>query len=295
MEGRASDLEEFVTKMRKGEMGGEDLAKMVAAGTLSKSERRLIARKSRKPELTPRQKLRQEIKAKKAVPRGKLNKDERRQKFSAVDEVEQKRLKEEANFTICLGCRKRGHFLKDCPKAIRAAEDVAAVVDGICFNCGGADHRLQDCKKPRDRSGKLPFASCFICKLKGHIARDCDSNANGLYPQGGCCHICLQKTHLARDCPERTEEMRAEWALRREQQRQAEEDQRLGPRVKGISQQEKDGGGDDLADDFGDGGGDDGDEDEEGGGAGKGKRKRKDDGGDGKKQKKRSHKDKKRS
>lgn len=261
MEGeRATDLSDMISKFRKGELNGENLSKMVAAGTLSKSERRFIAKKASKPEPTPRQLLRQEVKAKKALPRGKLSKDQRRDKFSSVDEKEQARLKDEANFTICLGCRKRGHFLKDCPKATVAASAVAAVVDGICFNCGESDHTLKDCKKPRDRHGKLPFASCFICKRKGHIARDCDQNANGLYPQGGCCHICLQKTHLAKDCPERTEELKEEWARKREAQRQADEDKLLGPRVKGLV----DGaGGDDM--EFEGGSEDEGDDQDSGG------------------------------
>jgi len=288
MDGRASDLEEFITKVRKGELGGEALANMVKAGTLSKSERRLITRKASKPELTPRQQLRQEIKAKKAIPRGKLSAEERRERFRKLDEVEEQRLKDKANFTVCLGCRKRGHLLKDCPKANPAAQAVAAAADGVCFNCGSSDHALRDCKKPRDRNGKLPFAFCFICKQKGHIARDCDNNANGLYPQGGCCHVCLQKTHLAKDCPERTEEMKEEWARRRELQRQAEEDQKLGPRVKGISVGDKTTGDDDIGDDFEGAREEDNDDDES---RDKKKKKRKDRDGE-KGQRKRSEKKK---
>ena len=250
-------MTDFVSKVRRGTLTGEALSKMVDKGTLSKSERRWIQKKAAKkepPPLTPRQLLRKEIKAKKAQPRGKLSKEARNAKFSNVDETERARLKDEANFTICLGCRKRGHFLKDCPKLVVAAVPdgggssggaPAAAVDGICFNCGKSDHILKDCKRPRDRSGKLPFASCFICRRTGHIARDCDQNPNGLYPQGGCCHICLQKTHLVRDCPERTEEMRDEWARRRAEQQQQEEDRELGPRVKGLTASDC-GGGDDV-------------------------------------------------
>lgn len=252
---RALDLADLVVKVRSGELTGEALGKMVVNGTLSKSERRHIQRKAAKPELTARQLLRQEIKAKKALPRGKLSKEERNAKFSSVDETERERLKEEANFTICLGCRKRGHFLKDCPKLGQEAETAVATrgaVDGICFNCGQTDHILKNCPRPRDRNGKLPFAMCFICHRKGHISRDCDQNANGLYPQGGCCHICLQKTHLVRDCPERTEEMKEEWARKRAEQAQEDEDRELGPRVRGLVAGEDGpvGGGDDV-DDFG--------------------------------------------
>ena len=268
---RAGDLEEMIGKVRGGALKGTDLSRMVSEGLLSKSERRLITRKAGKPELTARQKLRQEIKAKKAQPRGKLSLEERKARFSKVDETEAQRAKEKANFTVCLGCRKRGHFLKDCPKAAVAV--VEATAKEVCFNCGSEEHTLKDCPKPRDRrSGALPFALCFICKQRGHLARDCPQNANGLYPLGGCCHICLQKTHLAKDCPERTEELKAEWAKRRETERQAEEDKMLGPRVKGLVEEEG-GGGDDLDDDgFG---GNDGDGDDAGEGTGS-KRKKKD-------------------
>lgn len=29
------------------------------------------------------------------------------------------------------------------------------------------------------------FATCFICKEQGHIAKQCPDNQRGLYPKGG--------------------------------------------------------------------------------------------------------------
>ena len=73
-------------------------------------------------ELTERQKLRQEIKAKKSLP--KLSAEDRRQKY--VGDVDANREKEREQFVVCLGCRKRGHSLKNCPNAMEKM---------ICFNC----------------------------------------------------------------------------------------------------------------------------------------------------------------
>jgi zinc finger CCHC domain-containing protein 9 len=229
-----ADIGELVQKLRSGEITGSTLADLTKDGKLSKSDRRKIVKLSQKDDkqLTERQKLRLAVKEKKALPR--LSKDDRKRKFGK--DVDSEREKEEANFTICLGCRKRGHFVKDCPRlAIAPQEILQAQGPEVCFNCGSADHTLKTCPKPRDNGrGTLKFANCFICKKVGHIARDCPENPNGLYPNGGCCHICLQKTHLVRDCPERTEEDKQMAQLRR----QAAEDAEKGVRVKGLTAQE---------------------------------------------------------
>lgn len=258
-----ADIEKLADSYRSGALSGQALADMVTAGTLTKQERRKVVRTSSKPanngELTERQKLRLAVKEKKALP--KISKDERRQKFLnvLVEQKEQEREKDAANFTTCLGCRKRGHFLKDCPKNGQVAND-EPVVD-ICFNCGETGHALRHCGKPRRRDGNLPFASCFICKRKGHISKDCPENPNGLYPKGGCCHICLQKTHLVRDCPERTEEDRLNFAANKQRLLDDEEDRTKGPRIGSVVS--GGGGGDDEIDygAGGDGDNDDGDDD----------------------------------
>ena len=243
-------MEEFdrlVASFRSGEVTGKELAAMVESGKISKTERRKIVKKSCRPvkvevPLTERQILRLAVKEKKNMPR--LSKDDRRTKFtsSLALEKDKERESEAANFTICLGCRKRGHFLKDCPKVNRNA--LADNVVDMCFNCGLSGHALRHCMKPKNKDGSLPFANCFICMKQGHISKDCPENPNGLYPKGGCCHICLQKTHLVRDCPERTEEDRLLHASKKQREAQEAEDISQGPRVGAIISDS--GGGDDM-------------------------------------------------
>ncbi len=200
-----ADLEKIARQLKLGIIGGSDLKNKVENNEISKGDRRkivkLVERWTKVENLTPRQQQRLAVKEKKKLP--KLTREERRQRFQK--DLDREREQEQANFTICLGCRKRGHFVKDCPKR-QMAEMQADQCSQICFNCGCVAHTLKNCPLPRDSTGKLPFAKCFICKESGHISRDCPENANGLYPKGGCCHICYQKTHLAKDCPDRKEE-----------------------------------------------------------------------------------------
>lgn len=242
-----AEVDRLVESLRSGEVTGKDLAAMVDSGLISKTDRRKIVKKSSRPvkivvPLTERQILRLAVKEKKNMPR--LSKDDRRTKFtsSLALEKDKERESEAANFTICLGCRKRGHFLKDCPKVNRNA--LADNVVDMCFNCGLSGHALRHCSKPKSRDGSLPFAKCFICMKLGHISKDCPENPNGLYPNGGCCHICLQKTHLVRDCPERTEEDKLLHASKKQREAQEAEDISQGPRVGAIMSDS--GGGDDM-------------------------------------------------
>jgi hypothetical protein len=213
-----ASVEDLARQYRDGSIEGKELASMVERGELSKSDRRKIVKLSSKettvPTLTPRQQLRLETKEKKTRP--KLSKEERKKKYKDAEIIEE-RDAIKAKFTVCLGCRKRGHLLKNCPDAKKEV--------GICFNCGSSGHALRACPLPRTKI--LKFAKCFVCSGSGHISRDCPENANGLYPQGGCCHICLQKTHLVRDCPLRTEEEAAKYRKRKIDA----EDDLLGPRI----------------------------------------------------------------
>lgn len=95
---------------------------------------------------------------------------------------------------VCLGCRKVGHIVKDCP------EKGSNYAKSICFNCGESSHSLRDCPQPR-KGSSLPFASCFVCNEKGHLASACPKNKDrGVFPKGGACLRCGSTAHLAINC-----------------------------------------------------------------------------------------------
>lgn len=244
-----ADLEKIARQLKLGMISGSDLRSKVDNNEISKGDRRKVVKMVEKwnklESLTPRQQQRLAVKEKKKLP--KLTREERRQKFQK--DLDREREQEQANFTICLGCRKRGHFVKDCPK--RQMADIQQDVCGqICFNCGSIEHTLKNCPSPRDRNGNLPFAKCFICKQSGHISRDCPENANGLYPKGGCCHICFQKTHLAKDCPDKKPEPLEDIPTDRKSMNQPSNED--GVRIKGLSAAESNLLGDDAILDNGD-------------------------------------------
>lgn len=195
------DLEKLAAQYRDQKISGNELGNMVKSGSITKSQRRKITKLGLKPkiELSARQLLRLQVKEKKMQP--KLTKDERRYKYvEGKLELERDMLK--SKHIVCLGCRESGHLLKYCPLANQPNQPHQKA-QIICFNCGATDHPLRACPHERSANGELPFASCFICKGKGHISKDCPQNTNGLYPHGGCCHICLEKSHLVKDCPKK--------------------------------------------------------------------------------------------
>lgn len=99
---------------------------------------------------------------------------------------------------VCYNCRKGGHVLSDCPE-LKEKIPGGNVADGVCFKCGSTEHRQFECKVQREK--EFRFATCFICKEPGHIARQCPDNPKGLYPNGGNCKLCGDVTHLRKDCP----------------------------------------------------------------------------------------------
>ena len=263
-------LMDYADRYRQGSLTGVELGELEKANTISKTNRRNIVKLSKKSppkELSGRQKHRIAVKEKKAIPKRRLTPEERREKFSDVDEQQVERYNEASQYVICLGCRQRGHYLKDCPVAQSGGFDgynshargsssyqnnstgTASGAEGgalqkpglICFNCGATDHALRACTEPRDPKGALPYATCFVCNGRGHLSRDCPENANGLYPKGGCCHICLQKDHLVKDCPQRTEEDKLAWIAEQEKRVREKEEKALGPKISGLTAEEGDG------------------------------------------------------
>jgi len=114
-----------------------------------------------------------------------------------------KRVEERQANTTCFACRAKGHAARDCPVANTHPGELSKIdnIVGICYRCGSPKHTLARCKKPMDPSNPLPFASCFVCSGKGHLASACPQNkAKGIYPDGGCCKLCGDTTHLAKNC-----------------------------------------------------------------------------------------------
>ncbi|KAJ6547627.1 hypothetical protein B0H19DRAFT_1033564 [Mycena capillaripes] len=110
-----------------------------------------------------------------------------------------KRIEERDAATTCFACRLKGHSARDCPSSQSDGRSKSVV--GICYRCGSTKHTLARCKKPTDPLNPLPFASCFVCTGKGHLASACPQNkAKGIYPNGGCCKLCRDTSHLAKDC-----------------------------------------------------------------------------------------------
>lgn len=132
----------------------------------------------------------------------KLTKEERRAKYTQIarDRQAKKRsLQNNAKLT-CFHCRQKGHALADCPQRSTV---------NICFKCGSAEHALAICPVLKGRNWRdveLPFATCFVCKEKGHLAFNCPQNNNGIYINGGCCRYCGSKYHVANACPDKQQQ-----------------------------------------------------------------------------------------
>ena len=85
-----------------------------------------------------------------------------------------------------------------------------------CYRCGSTEHNLASCpnhssNNDRMKNSKavtaleLPFATCFICQERGHIASQCQKNEHGIYVQGtGQCKYCQSKYHRGSQCPDRS-------------------------------------------------------------------------------------------
>lgn len=165
----------------------------------------------------------------KTAAKGERQRRQKHQKDaqSRQEASERRRLKrkdERFSDTTCFACREKGHTARDCTRTVsgggeggdtqgeagnakaKASRGMDTV--GICYRCGSRKHTLSRCRELADPSNPFPFASCFVCSGKGHLASACPQNqAKGVYPNGGCCKLCRETTHLAKDCSLRKQEV----------------------------------------------------------------------------------------
>jgi len=139
--------------------------------------------------------------------RPRMTKDERRQKYTEI--ARNRRAKQQDQHrkkdAICYHCRKAGHFFADCPARNETAETL------ICYKCGSTEHGLASCPSRNDGNPTdLPYATCFLCKAKGHLISQCPLNSKGLFVNGGECRHCGSKHHVASKCPEKAKKSKHE-------------------------------------------------------------------------------------
>jgi zinc finger CCHC domain-containing protein 9 len=148
---------------------------------------------------------------KRAQPKLKLTKEERRAKYTEI--ARQKQESQKFKNVVCFQCRKTGHAAEHCPQ--NEKNDCTAGSTsrmGICFLCGSIEHVLAQCPTAK-RNGAtadayLPFATCFVCKENGHLASQCPKNEHGIYVNGGACNICGSNQHWKTNCPQNTTKKR---------------------------------------------------------------------------------------
>jgi zinc finger CCHC domain-containing protein 9 len=183
-----------------------------------------------------RLKLQQEPHRKKTI-----TKEERREKYTAI--AKERQLKKQQKELTCFRCRQRGHSIQYCTNAEAVniddivnddAETTNApggtdvvqssdkqkkknksphVTPVCCYRCGSTEHNLASCpnkssnndKTKNTKATELPYATCFICQQRGHIASQCQQNQHGIYVQGtGQCKYCQSKFHRASQCPDKS-------------------------------------------------------------------------------------------
>ena len=153
--------------------------------------------------------------SRKRPPTQKLTKEERRLKYTQIARQRQtkERLRTVGRNSICYKCRRRGHTVGNCPENNKTDATSAKSVsesshqrsNRICYKCGSTEHGLFQCPnydKSSDTAQELPFATCFVCNAKGHLASACPENSHGVYIHGGACRICGSKRHRQTECPQ---------------------------------------------------------------------------------------------
>jgi zinc finger CCHC domain-containing protein 9 len=141
-----------------------------------------------------------------------MTKEERRKKYTDI--ARKRRQKLNGNHRrggdsgrknlVCYNCRLPGHTASECPSLQNDQEAVCTPASVLCYKCGSTEHALHNCpKRHRGDRSDLPFATCFICNEKGHLASACSQNKTGIYVNGGSCRVCGSQQHLASNCPEK--------------------------------------------------------------------------------------------
>ena len=121
-------------------------------------------------------------------------------KIEKSQETKEKPLSQKKKHSYCIICKEKGHYAETC-RQTKAKTHLKELEKHICFNCGKDDHSIHTCPEPRGKN--LPFATCFFCKERGHLSRDCPKNEQGIYHKGGSCFECGSVRHLAKECPVR--------------------------------------------------------------------------------------------
>jgi len=150
-----------------------------------------------------------------ALKKPKMTKEERRTKYTAIArEHKAKKYQQQRDSQLtCYNCRQRGHSVNNCPQNANNnnkngrngnGSSSTAPQQRICYKCGSTEHALHNCPiRQKSADDALPFATCFVCKVIGHLSSQCPSNDKGVYVNGGACKHCGSVRHLAPQCPEK--------------------------------------------------------------------------------------------